>query len=528
MRISARNIIKGKIVDVVKGQTTAHVTYRRRWRHRHRVDHQRVRRRSRVEKGNGGVGRHQVIRCHGCGRLNARRARCLGIAAERGGGARAGRARQRHAGEGHVGRLRNLSSGRSTRNAPPSTTPAWRRSARAPRASVERAGVALALVRVADVAYALPPAEKKKEGSGAQSPACWPRRTRQARRLPGDAVSRRLDRPRAGRRGPRVGRSLGRQDLSGAAQKRALEVGAAPVVLQISGAPAEPSKSPSTGSRRSYSSPSSRGLASATVSFVRRRTGASFRLLLALPRLARSSASSRAARPLLLPFALALAHGAFCRGTRHRRRPGPRAGRCAGASRAPAACRRSSACAACRPAWSGRARSSPLKPTTSQTSSRQLDDRQVLAGADVDVLGRRIVPSSGSTSASAQSSTCRNSRRGVPVPQIDELGVAAQLRLVRLADQRRQDVARLQVEVVAGAVEIGRHRRDEVAAVLPAIGLAQLDAGDLGDRVPLVGRLERAGQQRVLGDRLRRELRIDAGRAEEQQLLDAGRVARRG
>ena len=78
-----------------------------------------------------------------------------------------------------------------------------------------------------------------------------------------------------------------------------------------------------------------------------------------------------------------------------------------------------------------------------------------------------------------------------------------------------------QIEVVAGAVEVGRHRRDEVAAVLPAVGLAQLDAGDLGDRVPLVGRLERPGQQRVLGDRLRRELRVDAGRAEEQQLLDA-------
>ena len=26
MRISARNILKGKLVDVVKGQTTAHVT----------------------------------------------------------------------------------------------------------------------------------------------------------------------------------------------------------------------------------------------------------------------------------------------------------------------------------------------------------------------------------------------------------------------------------------------------------------------------------------------------------------------
>ena len=69
----------------------------------------------------------------------------------------------------------------------------------------------------------------------------------------------------------------------------------------------------------------------------------------------------------------------------------------------------------------------------------------------------------------------------------------------------------LQVEIVARPVEIGRHGRDEVAAVLAAIGLRQLDAGDLGDGVPLVGRLQRAGEQRVLGDRLRRELRIDAG-----------------
>ena len=78
-----------------------------------------------------------------------------------------------------------------------------------------------------------------------------------------------------------------------------------------------------------------------------------------------------------------------------------------------------------------------------------------------------------------------------------------------------------EIEIVAGTVEVGRHRRDEIGAVLPAIGLAQLDPGDLGDRVPFVRRLQRAGQQRVFGDRLRRELRVDAGRAEEQQLLDA-------
>ena len=106
-------------------------------------------------------------------------------------------------------------------------------------------------------------------------------------------------------------------------------------------------------------------------------------------------------------------------------------------------------------------------------------------------------------------------------PDVDVRRVGA-LGLVRLDDQRRHDMALHQVEIVARPVEIGRHDRDEVAAILAAIGLAELDAGDLGDRVPLVGRLERAGQQRLLGDRLRRQTRIDAGGAQQQQLLDAG------
>ena len=36
--------------------------------------------------------------------------------------------------------------------------------------------------------------------------------------------------------------------------------------------------------------------------------------------------------------------------------------------------------------------------------------------------------------------------------------------------------------IVARAVEIGRHHRDEIGAVLQPVGLAQFDAGDLGDR----------------------------------------------
>ena len=53
------------------------------------------------------------------------------------------------------------------------------------------------------------------------------------------------------------------------------------------------------------------------------------------------------------------------------------------------------------------------------------------------------------------------------------------------------------------------------------VSLAELDPGDLGDGVGFVRRLERAGQQRALRDRLRRELRVNAGAAEEEQLARA-------
>ena len=64
---------------------------------------------------------------------------------------------------------------------------------------------------------------------------------------------------------------------------------------------------------------------------------------------------------------------------------------------------------------------------------------------------------------------------------------------------RVEDVARLKVVVIAWPVKVRRHGGDEVAAVLLAIGLAQLDAGDLGDRIPFVGRLERASSSASSG-----------------------------
>jgi hypothetical protein len=96
---------------------------------------------------------------------------------------------------------------------------------------------------------------------------------------------------------------------------------------------------------------------------------------------------------------------------------------------------------------------------------------------------------------------------------------------VELADQRRDDVAVGEVEVVARAIEVGGHHAAEVGAVLPVVGFAQLDAGDLGDGVGLVGGFQRAGEQRRFRHRLLGETRVDAGAAEEQQALVPWRQA---
>ncbi len=84
------------------------------------------------------------------------------------------------------------------------------------------------------------------------------------------------------------------------------------------------------------------------------------------------------------------------------------------------------------------------------------------------------------------------------------------LGLVGLADQGWQHMTGFEVKVVPGPVKVGGHRRYEVGAVLTPIGLGQLEARNLRDGVPFVGRLQGAGQKRVLLDRLARQFGIDA------------------
>jgi hypothetical protein len=102
------------------------------------------------------------------------------------------------------------------------------------------------------------------------------------------------------------------------------------------------------------------------------------------------------------------------------------------------------------------------------------------------------------------------------------MGGIGRLGLVELAEEGGQDVGGLQVVVVVGPVEVGGHGADEVAAMLAPEGLAELDAGDLGDGVPLVGGLERPGQEVFFLEGLGGHFGIDAGAPEEEQLADAG------
>jgi len=96
---------------------------------------------------------------------------------------------------------------------------------------------------------------------------------------------------------------------------------------------------------------------------------------------------------------------------------------------------------------------------------------------------------------------------------------------MNFSDQRRQHVGGFQVEIVVGAIEVGRHGGEEPGPVLAIVGAAHGDASDLGDGVRLVGRFQRPGQEVFLLQRLGCQLRIDAAAPQEEEPLDAGELS---
>src|SRR5690242_15713175 len=92
---------------------------------------------------------------------------------------------------------------------------------------------------------------------------------------------------------------------------------------------------------------------------------------------------------------------------------------------------------------------------------------------------------------------------------------------VYLGKQRRNDVAAVKIVIVVRTIQIRGLSRDKIATILPPISRTHLQPRDLGNGVPLVGRLQRTGQQRLFWNRLRRQPRIYAGRSKEQKFLYA-------
>ena len=114
--------------------------------------------------------------------------------------------------------------------------------------------------------------------------------------------------------------------------------------------------------------------------------------------------------------------------------------------------------------------------------------------------------------------------RGAGAPHV-HAGPVVLHGFLKLAEQGGHHVRAFQVVVVVGTVEVGGHHRDEVAAVLVAVGLAHLHARDFGNGVGLVGVLQRAGEDVFFADGLRGQLGVDARRAQVQQLAHAATVA---
>ena len=148
---------------------------------------------------------------------------------------------------------------------------------------------------------------------------------------------------------------------------------------------------------------------------------------------------------------------------------------------------------------------------------RQFGDGEVFAGSDIDrpdvvVTVQQKVARTGEV---IDVQELPSGSSGSPARHLPD---AITHCLVESANHGGQDVAIPGVEVIAGPVQICRHRAD----ILKSPNRGELrDTRQLRHPIALVRFLERPGEQCVLADRLLGELRIDAARTQEQKSSDA-------
>lgn len=90
---------------------------------------------------------------------------------------------------------------------------------------------------------------------------------------------------------------------------------------------------------------------------------------------------------------------------------------------------------------------------------------------------------------------------------------------VYFADYGRDNMAVFQVEIVPWAIEVCEHGGYKIGAVLAVVGVAHANAGNLGQGVGLVGRLQGPGQKGLFLHGLLGQLGVDATGAQEQELF---------
>lgn len=93
-------------------------------------------------------------------------------------------------------------------------------------------------------------------------------------------------------------------------------------------------------------------------------------------------------------------------------------------------------------------------------------------------------------------------------------------RLDKTPDQGRKNVTIDKVVGVIRAVEVAGHEADRIPSILFAEVQTEFITGDFCQSITLVRRLQRACQQILFLDRLRRLARIDAAGAQEAELFD--------
>ena len=75
------------------------------------------------------------------------------------------------------------------------------------------------------------------------------------------------------------------------------------------------------------------------------------------------------------------------------------------------------------------------------------------------------------------------------------------------------------MKIVIRTIEVGRHYGNIVGTVLEIVRLAHLETSNLGNGVFLVGVFQFTSEEAVLLHGLKRILRIDTGRAKEEEFL---------